>query len=211
MSKLSSFFKFKQSKNTRRYQYYNRENIVKNWKDLETIFNSTAKQEYNTTKLIKHSGLALSEIDEASLLRVLEDPDFIMDDLDDLENYKILFYRRTVDDFAFLLQFHFLKGNFVFVSNKITAKGVLSKTERADLIRNIAEKYLTEELELDLKKKFNIKISDETTNYFKIVDEVDFRINYVNNCSKNQQQINKQISQIEVPEDDLKSRISELL
>lgn len=211
MSKLSSFFKFKQSKNTRRYQYYNRENLVKSWIDLETIFNSTAKQEYDTSTIIKHSGIALSEISEASLLKVLEDPDFIMDDLDDLEKYKILFYRRTVDDFAFLLQFHFLKGNFVFVSNKISAKGVLSKSERADLIKNIGEKYFTEELELDLKKVFDIKISDETTNYFKIVDEVDFRINYVNNSSKNQQMINKQVSQIEVPEDDLKSRIGELL
>jgi len=211
MSKLLSLFKFKKSKNTRRYAYYNRETLVKSWIDLETIFNSTAKQEYDTTNLIKHSGLALSEINEANLLKILEDPDFIMDELDDLENYKILFFRRTVDDFAFLLQFHFLKGNFVFVSNKISSKGVLSKSERADLIKNISEKYFDKELELDLKQEFDIKISDETTNFFKVVDEVDFRINYVNNSSKNQQLINKQVSQIEVPVDDFKNRISELL
>lgn len=211
MPKLLSFLKFKRSKNTRRYVYYDRENPINNFADLELIFNSTASLEYTTPELISHSELALSDINETNLFNILEDADFILDDIEGLENYKVLFYRRTVENFTFLLQFHFYKGNFIFVSNKITSKGVLTKTERADLIQNLSGKYFTDELKLDLNKKLDIKITDKNNNFLKIVDEVVFRINYINNSVKNQQLINKQVSQIEIPEDDIKSRLNELL
>ncbi|RLD53495.1 MAG: hypothetical protein DRJ01_19305, partial [Bacteroidetes bacterium] len=162
-------------------------------------------------ELIKHSGLALADINENSLLDILEDPDFILDDNDDFKNYKVLFYRRTIENFIFLLQFHFLKGNFVFVSNRISSKGVLTKKERADLILNMGSKYFDEELKLDLSKKFDIKLTDKASNFLKVIDEVDFRINYINFSAKNQQLINKYVSEIDIPEDDLQSRIGELL
>ncbi len=211
MSKISSLFKFKRSKNTKRYAYYNHENQVQCLDDLVKVFNSKAKIEYTTNELIKHSGLALADINENSLLDILEDPDFILDDNDDFKNYKVLFYRRTVENFIFLLQFHFLKGNFVFVSNRISSKGVLTKKERADLILNMGSKYFDEELKLDLSKKFDIKLTDKANNFLKVIDEVDFRINYINFSAKNQQLINKHVSEIDIPEDDLQSRIGELL
>ncbi len=211
MSKLSSLFKFKKSKNTRKYAYYNRENQVTNLADLLMIFNSKANQEYTTAELIKHSGLALSEINETSLLKALKNPDYLMDDLDDIEDYKVLFYRRRVDKFIFLLQFHFFKGNFVFVSNKISSHGILTKSERIGLIKNMGEKYFPEGFELDLTKRFDIKINDENNNFLKVIDEVDFRIHYVNNSSKNQKLINKHIDEIVVPEDDLQDRLGKFL
>jgi len=186
ISKILIFFKLKKGKASRGKSYYERENLIFKMEDFVLKSNPEAKQNYTTDKTIKYNGLALGEINEASVLRVFDEPDFEIVDEEVLKGHRVMFYRRTVDNFTFLMQFHFFRGHFIFVSSKVTLHGVLLKSDRKVFVNRILKKYIPD-IELDAEKGYNIKVSDSSGNFLKINDEVIFSVSYVNNSTTNQQ------------------------
>ncbi len=182
---MLSFFKKNKNKNIRGKSYYDRENMVHNLSDFTTIFKPDSLAQYTSAETIVFSGIALSEIDEKKINLEFKDPDFVLDEKEGLNGHKVLFYRHIVNSLIFLMQFHFLKGSFLFVSNATSSSTLLSHSDKISFANRIAKKYLSEDF-IDFDKGLEIKISDKHNNYLNIKDGVNFRVDYVNNSEYNQ-------------------------
>jgi len=176
---MLSFFKSSSKKNVRGESYYDRENMVHNHGDLLTIFNPIVEQQYNSSEVIKFSGLALKEIDEENIKKVLKEPDFVTGASDSSLGHKVMFFRHLVDKYIFLMQFHFLKGSFLFVSNSTSSASVITKEEKLSFTRRITDKYLGG-IDIDFEKGFDMKITDAANNFLNITDGVNYKVNYIN-------------------------------
>lgn len=182
---MLSFFKRNKNKNIRGKSYYDRENMVHNLSDFTTIFNPDSLSQYTSAESLMFSGIALSEIDEDKIRQEFKEPDFVIDEKEGLNGHKVLFYRHLVNNLIFLMQFHFLKGNFLFVSNTTSSSTLLSHSDKISFANRITKKYLSKE-DIDFNKGLEIKISDKHNNFLNILDGVNFRVNYINNSEKNQ-------------------------
>lgn len=202
---MLSFLRPKKGKSSRGQSYYDRENMVHTINDFDSIINPQINKQYITTNTVKYIGLALSEINERKVLEAFNNPTYISENLND---HKVLFFRHSIDTFIFLMQFHFYKKSFVFVSNMVTSSGLLSKSDKVTFINRITQKYFSD-LKLDFQQGFNIKITDKVNNFIKIDDGVTFRINYVNNSSVNQQIVNNPKYSNEIIKIDFDSKIDE--
>lgn len=183
---MLSIFKKKEIKGIRGISYYDRVSLVHDLNDLVLIFNAESEQNHTTSEIIKYNGIALSEITEEKVFDMFDKPDFVIDNIETQKDYKVMFYRHIVDKFTFLLQFHFYKENFFFVSNTISTAGPLTKIDTELLLNRLATKYGID-LKLNEQKNYDIKITDKINNIIKIVDEVGFKMNYINNSVANQQ------------------------
>ncbi len=178
------FLKSNKNKNVRGESYYDRENMVHNHGDLVSVFNPVLKRQYNSNEIIKFSGLALSEIDEENIKSVLKEPDFVIGAANSSLGHRVMFYRHLVDKYIFLMQFHFLKGSFLFVSNSTSSASVITKEEKLSFTKRITDKYLRG-IDLDLNHGFDMKITDSTNNFLNITDGVNYKVNYVNTSEFN--------------------------
>lgn len=203
---MPSFLRPKKGKSSRGQSYYDRENMVHTLSDLASINNPKSEQVYSTNEIIKYNNLALNEIDEKGLMKVFDKPSHIISGLEDLKNYKVLFYRHSIEKFVFLMQFHCYQDNFLFVSNMVISSGILSISEKELFLNRIINKYFPE-LKLDFQQGFDIKITDKFKNFIKVVDGVNFRINYVNNSSVNQQILNNPKFSNERKKDDFDAKM----
>jgi len=183
------FLKSNKKKNVRGESYYDRENMVHNHGDLVSIFNPVSKRQYNSNEIIKFSGLALAEINEKNVRKVLKEPDFIMGVANSSLGHRVMFYRHLVDKYIFLMQFHFLKGSFLFVSNSTSSASVITRDEKLSFTKRITDKYLRG-TDLDLNHGFDMKIVDAGNNFLDITDGVDYKVNYIN-CSEFNKQLLK--------------------
>ena len=178
------FLKSNKNKNVRGESYYDRENMVHNHGDLVSVFNPVLKRQYKSNEIIKFSGLALSEIDEENIKSVLKEPDFVIGAANSSLGHRVMFYRHLVDKYIFLMQFHFLKGSFLFVSNSTSSASVITKEEKLSFTKRITDKYLRG-IDLDLNHGFDMKITDSTNNFLNITDGVNYKVNYVNTSEFN--------------------------
>jgi len=165
-------------KSSRGQSYYERENMVHTLDDLISIGDPVATQHYSTAETIKFNSLILNEVDEKSIIKMFGKPKHIIQN-EGLQNHKVLFYRHSAGEFIFLMQFHFLKNKFFLISNMISAQRSLSTSDKETFINRITNKYFPE-MRLDFKSGFDIKISDKFKNFIKVVDGVNFRVNYIN-------------------------------
>lgn len=203
---MLSFLKSRKRNSSRGRSYYERENMVHTLNDLISICNPVSNQQYSTSGIIKYNGIALNEADEKRVLKLFGKPNHIIDDIENLNNYKVLFYRHTVDKFKFLMQFHYHKNSFFFVSNMVTSTGVLSQLDKMSFINRITNKYFPE-LKLDFQQGLDIQITDKVNNFIKVVDGVNFKVNYVNYSSVNKQIINNPKFSNEIMKDDSESKM----
>jgi len=207
---MLSIFKKKDVKNTRGLSYYDRVSLVHNLNDLISVTNPESAQQHTTSKIIKYNGVALSEITEEKVMDMFDKPDFVIDEVETQKDYKVMFYRHTVDKFNFLLQFHFYKSHFFFVSNTISTAGPLSNADTEKLIHRLATKYGLD-LKRDARKNYDIKITDKSNNIIKIIDEVSFKMNYINNSATNQQLMNNPDFFSIEPEEDTEAQIDDYI
>jgi len=176
---MFSFLKSNKKKNVRGESYYDRENMVHNHGDLISIFNPVTEQQYNSSEIIKFSGLALSEIDEENIKSVLKEPDFVMGAANSSSGHKVMFFRHLVDKYIFLMQFHFLKGSFLFVSNSTSSASVITPEEKLSFTKRITDKYLSG-ITMNFDQGFDMKITDAANNFLSITDGVNYKVNYIN-------------------------------
>lgn len=205
---MLSFFKKNKNKNTRGKSYYNRENLVHNLNDFISFFEPETIAQYTTLETIKFNGLSLSKINENSIKQTLEEPDFTFKEKEGLNGHKVLFYRHIVDNLIFLMQFHFLKGNFLFVSNTTSSSSLLSNTDKTAFVSRITNKYLPD-TNIDLEKGLEIKISDSHSNFLNVVDGVNFKVIYVNHSQKNQQLLKNPNLANELMQDDFDAKLND--
>jgi hypothetical protein len=195
-------------KNTRGESYYDRENMVHNHGDLLTIFNPVTDQQYKSGKTIKFSGIALNEITEANIKKVLKEPDFVIGAKDSNLGHKVLFYRHVVDKYIFVMQFHFLKGGFLFVSNSTSSTSVITREEKLSFTKRITDKYLSG-INVDLTGGFDMKITDTVNNFLSITDDVNFKVNYINCSDFNKQLMKNPDLMTEIQEDGFDNKLNE--
>ena len=207
---MLSFFKSDKRKTTRGLSYYDRENIVHNIKDLENVLDPVGKKEYTRQETIKYSGMALEDITENKIINLFAEADFIIEDFESMQNYKVLFYRHPVGKYTFVMQFHFYRGSFFFLTNMVSVAGVLTSLDKKTIIEKITKKNFPG-LDLDLSKSNEIKVSDANNCFISVEDGVHFRVSYVNNSLKNQELLNKSDFVAPQPEEDYDSMIDDLL
>lgn len=205
---MLSFFKNNKEKNLRGESYYDRENMVHNINDLLSIFYPDSNNNYTSAETIKFIGLELNEVNEKSIKKVLKEPNFIIDEKVGLNGHKVLFYRQTVNNLIFVMQFHFLKGIFLFVSNTTSSATQLTHSEKESFVKRITDKYIPETV-IDFKNGCEMHISDNHNNFLTIVDGVNFRVDYIYNTPQNQQLLKNPNLLIELTEDNFDSKIDD--
>ncbi len=172
----------KKTKSTRATSYFDRENLVHTLKDLGDIYSPATKQEFQTNELIRFNNFALADINKKALIGAIGDPVKIIDNLEQISNYEIYFYKHSVDKFNFLMQFHFCMEDFLFVNNLVKSSYILVPEDKRNILKRIQNKYFPD-IALDFDKGLNIKITDKTGNFLFSKDEVNFSISYIYNSS----------------------------
>jgi hypothetical protein len=170
----------KKSKSTRATSYYDRENLIHTLKDLGDVYTPEPKQQFDTNELIRFNNFALADINKKALIQAIGNPDKTIDDLEQINDYEIFFYRHSVDKFNFLMQFHFCKDDFLFVNNLVKSSYILQAEDKRNILKRIQNKYFPD-VALDFAKGLNIKITDKTGNFMFSKDAVNFSITYINN------------------------------
>lgn len=173
-------FGSKKNKSSRGASYYKRENIVHTLEDLKQIYTPKNKVVHKTEEVIMYNNMILSEISEKVLRNAIGEAHYIIKNLDNINNYKILFYRHSVDDFNYLMQFHFCENTFLFVNNMVRSSYVLGNREKKSIMNRIQEKYYPD-IDFDFTNGFELQINDAKGNFLYTTDSVNFSITYINN------------------------------
>lgn len=178
---MLSFFKSnKYSPATVNSTYYIRECLIHNMTDLNLIlqadlteFTLIAKTEID----LEIKKLPLIGLNEKILLASLKQPIYIFDNSESLKGHKVFFYKEDVGFYRFILQFHFMDGEFFFASNRVSSSGMLPEAEKNKIIHQILSRYSvkTEEEYND----FHLMITDESDSVLTTIDEVYFNVNYL--------------------------------
>ncbi|MCF6343016.1 MAG: hypothetical protein L3J31_09455 [Bacteroidales bacterium] len=192
----------------RGFSYYDRENLVHNLKEFVAITDTKPKLKFSTTETIKYKNRDLNEIDERWVLNTFDKPDFIIQEFEAINNYKVLFYRHIVGKFNFLLQFHFYKEYFIFVSNSVSTAGPLNRTDKKLFVNRLAEKYSLD-MKIDSQQDFDIKITGKNNNFITINDSVSFRVTYINHAVTSRQIPDNPDFLEENPDEDIETQIDE--
>ncbi len=124
----------------------------------------------------------MADINKKALIGAIGDPVKIIDNLEQISNYEIYFYKHSVDKFNFLMQFHFCMEDFLFVNNLVKSSYILVPEDKRNILKRIQNKYFPD-IALDFDKGLNIKITDKTGNFLFSKDEVNFSISYIYNSS----------------------------
>lgn len=173
----------KKTTSSRGPSYYNRENLVHTMQDLKNIYFPKGKTSYNTEEIIMFNNMKLSEITAKKLNSILGVPDYIIPELEYIDDYRIVFYRHSIGRFNYLMQFHFCKNDFLFVNNMVRSTYVLSYEDKKNILIRLKDKYYAD-VEFDYSKGFDLQITDQDNNFFYTMDDVNFSISYINNSKK---------------------------
>ncbi|PLX01751.1 MAG: hypothetical protein C0595_13540 [Marinilabiliales bacterium] len=176
------FFGPKKTISSRGPSYYDRENLVHTMKDLISIYFPKGKTVQNTDETIMFNDLKLSEINEKKLSGVFGVADYVISGPENINDYRVYFYRHSIGKFNYLMQFHFCKKNFLFVNNMVRSSYVLSSEEKKIILLRFKEKYYAD-LDFDHSKGFDLQIVDQNNNFFYTIDDVNFSISYINNSN----------------------------
>jgi len=180
----------KKAKSSHGDSYYKRENIVHTLGDLKNIYTPKGKIQHITEELIMYNNMALSEISEKVLHNAIGEAHYIIKSLENMNNYKILFYRHSVEDFNYLMQFHFCENTFLFVNNMVRSSYVLGNKEKKSIMNRIQEKYYPD-IDFDFSNGFELQINDAKNNFLYTTDSVNFSITYINNTNSFKDILNK--------------------
>ncbi len=178
---MLSFFKSnKYSQANINSTYYIRECLIHDVNDL----NSFLKPKPEDYTLLKKTSVDLSvknlpliNLTEKKITTSLKQPIFFYDNSKLIKGHKVLFYKEDVGFYRFILQFHFMDGEFFFASNRVSSSGMLPEAEKNKIIHQILSRYSikTEEEYSD----FHLMITDENHSVLTTVDEVYFNVNYL--------------------------------
>lgn len=190
---MFSFFKSKKNNPiTTKSTYYIRESLIHNVEDLVKVLLPNKENnalEKTTREEIKFKNLSLFNLNQKQIIAEMDQPVFIHDNSDVISGHKVLFYKEDVEFYRFLVQFHFINDEFFFVSNKVSASGMLSEKEKGKIIDQLKHKYLSKsEVE---NNNFLLRLTDNKGNILTTQDEVYFYVNYLSGDSIKNKLINQ--------------------
>ena len=179
---MTSFFKkFKKSLplvSTKNATYYNRENQIENLSDLKNVLEAAPEiKALKTSTDFTFNNIPLLNISQNLLITKFENPVFILDNDGEIKGHKVFFYRESIDYYRFLIQYHFIDGDFFFATNKISSVTILSDVDKQKIIDRINNKYLDQKS--GDNKSLTIKIIDPNNSIIFTRDDVYFHINYL--------------------------------
>ena len=178
---MLSFFKSnKYSPATINSTYYIRECLIHGVNDLNS-FLQPKPEDYTLLKKtrvdLSVKNFPLINLTEEKITASLKQPIYIYDNSELIKGHKVLFYKEDVEFYRFLLQFHFIDGQFFFASNRVTSSGMLPETEKNKIIKQLIGRYQIENKE-DYNG-FHLMITDENKSVLTTIDDVYFNVNYL--------------------------------
>lgn len=197
MSIFSKIFKKQITGTSKKSTYFVRENLIQSLTDLKKILYPLPKiEELNTNTDISFNGFELNKITPSLLKKEIGDPTYVLDNSEFIDKHQVLFYKDSADYYKFLIQYHFINGQFFFASNKISSLGIISPEDKNKIVGQIRLKYLGVPPEEHITSLI-IKIGDRVNNVLTTVDDVYFHINYLSGNTTAQELINKYVGRTE--------------
>lgn len=161
---------------------YHRENYLQTIGEFDKVFNFIDSPDTkNVTSTILFNGVDFNSIDVGNLEKQFEKSfgklKFILSPNSGIPGHKVYYFRLSTSHLSFSIQFHFVYGQFFFLSNRVYSFVLLSNNDKQMIIENIASKYLSD---MDLSSnEFSLKDSEGNVVY--TVDSVSFLVNYIAN------------------------------
>lgn len=136
---MFSFFKAKKQKAIKRgYSFYHRENLIQTVGELKKLFdNFNYEDNLKSDSKILIQDLELNSITEKELVKNLGQESYILDSDSGIEGHKIYFFRFKSETARYLIQFHFIKGQFIFAGNKAYDENLLTTSEKQKIINEL--------------------------------------------------------------------------
>lgn len=182
---MLSFFKSNKKKTiTKGRAFYERESLIQTIDEIIDILShlDTKKNTIKSKHPIQFQNKALDSIIEKELEKDFGEESFILHPNNDIEGHVVYYYRIRSEYLRFLIQLHFIDGEFFLASTKVYADVLLSKKDKQSVLSNIYNKYCPQ-IECSDSE---IEIVDPEGNILWTKDDVFFHINYLHNnkCCK---------------------------
>ncbi|MDP2721264.1 MAG: hypothetical protein Q8O72_00790 [Bacteroidales bacterium] len=174
---MFSFFR-KQIKKpvTKNASFYERENPIQSLDDLKNVFNKKATLQ--TQYKITYQGLGLNEIQSKKLSKQVGEVSYISNHEEKIPGHTIYYYKKHVEKFSLLLQFHFLNDVFFFATTKVSAESLISDKEKQKVLDQLLRHYPDIEIP---KNKFTYEFSDPKGNVVSTREHIYIYIDYYAN------------------------------
>lgn len=160
-----------------RHEYYTARSHARNYQELHDRISSKGEDAnfyFYTDKTIKPFGLSFgSNIKEAK--KVLGKPNYELE-FSKSELHKVLFYKKRVDSFKYLLQLHFLDGELVYAMDHVYETVPLHTQHYLEMTKLLLFKY-TNKTHNELSST-NITLVDSKDNRINIIDSLEYNICY---------------------------------
>lgn len=173
---LGKIFTVAPSKNA---SYFKQQNVLESTPELQRVLKvSPSIPEQKTSTEISFNGMPLLEITTSKIKNKFGIPSYVHDNSDKIEGHEVYFYLDSIDNYKFLVQYHFVNNNIFFVSNKVSSTGKkLSDRDKNKIVSRISQKYLNEAPKDT--KRWLIKVSDPNSSFIYTVDEVYYQLYYL--------------------------------
>lgn len=193
-----SFFFRSSKKNTKQKgeSYYDRENLIQNEIVLCDVLSYLDSPKATKTKSsILFLENELSSIDKNSLFAEFGKESFLLKPNSGISGHEIYFYHITSSGLRFLVQLHFIDGQFFFAANKVYSDMFLSDSDKEKITSRIKIKYFGEVN----NEPDELVIVDNDGNVLYTRDNVYYFIRYLAN-NKTSQRLKKQYDRFERPD-----------
>lgn len=177
---MFSFFKSNKNKQTSvKSTYYIRECLIHNVSDLLSVLNPKIEDNAvigESNSEVKLKNLSLIGLTQKEIIAEMDHPVYIFDNSETIKGHKVMFYKEDVEFYRFLIQFHFIDDNFFFASNKVTSSGMLTNTDKEKIVKQLANKYLSN---TDINDNYLLSLTDSNNSILSTVDDVYYYVNYL--------------------------------
>jgi hypothetical protein len=174
---MFSFFR-KQLKKpaTKNASFYERENPIQSLGDLKNVFNKKATLQ--TQNKITYQGLALNEIQSKTLSEQIGEESYLSNREEIIPGHAIYFYKKNVEKFTLILQFHFLNDVFFFATTKVSSESLISDKEKQKVSDQLLRHYPDIEIQ---NNQFTYDFSDPDGNIVSTREHIYMFIDYYAN------------------------------
>lgn len=173
---LGRIFTVAPSKNA---SYFKQQNVLENTLELQRVLKAAPSlPDLKTTTEITFNTIPLVDITSSKIKNKFGIPSYVQDNSNNIEGHEVYFYLDSIDNYKFLVQYHFFNNNIFFVSNKISSTGKkLSDRDKSKIVGRISQKYLNDKPKDT--KRWLIKVSDPNNSIIYTVDEVYYQLYYL--------------------------------
>jgi len=173
---LGRIFSVAPSKNA---SYFKQQNVLENTAELQRVLKAAPSvPEQKTSTEISFNTIPLLEITSSKIKNRFGIPSHVHDNSNNIEGHEVYFYLDSIDNYKFLVQYHFYNNNIFFISNKVSSTGKkLSDRDKNKIVSRISQKYLNEKPKDT--KRWLIKVSDPNNSIVFTVDEVYYQLYYL--------------------------------